>query len=243
MNLIMAIITKVNIEKICIFSVLVEHAIALFRALPALFPSPTAPSKKLGNASEALLHVLQVRVCKQQLLNNRGVCPQKGLFEPPPGMLVFSVPLCYFIDRLALAFYFGPVFKKESLLRCLMVFLLYPLRHFSGFFLSSFYYPTEDPTIYVQKRPLSTLLLLFDGSRCLVTFGTTPITTFAKEDLCEGLLYLMAYYYTLHLTYPKCVATILSVIQTEILQDSIHDQDMTTSYKKAMAEWKAFIGM
>lgn len=46
----------------------------------------------------------------------------------------------------------------------------------------------------------------------------------------------MAYYYTLHLTYPKCVATLLSVIQTEIL-------DMTTSYKKAMTEWKDFIGM
>ncbi|RXN33942.1 hypothetical protein ROHU_015200 [Labeo rohita] len=37
----------------------VEYAIALFRALPTLFPSPTAPPKKLGHASEALLHVLQ----------------------------------------------------------------------------------------------------------------------------------------------------------------------------------------
>ncbi|KAF1384393.1 hypothetical protein PFLUV_G00119670 [Perca fluviatilis] len=36
-----------------------EYATALFRALPTLFPSPTAPPKKLGNASEALLHVLQ----------------------------------------------------------------------------------------------------------------------------------------------------------------------------------------
>lgn len=52
----------------------------------------------------------------------------------------------------------------------------------------------------------------------------------------------MAYYYTLHLTYPKCVATLLSVIQTEILQDAIHDRDATASYKKAMAEWKDFIG-
>ncbi|KAI1904608.1 hypothetical protein AGOR_G00007370 [Albula goreensis] len=37
----------------------VEYAIALFRSLSTLFPSPTAPPKKLGHASEALLHVLQ----------------------------------------------------------------------------------------------------------------------------------------------------------------------------------------
>ena len=89
MNLIIAMITKGNFEKICICSVLVEYATALFRALPTLFPSPTAPPKKLGNASEALLHVLQVRVCSQQLLNNQGAYPQKGLFEPPLGVLVF----------------------------------------------------------------------------------------------------------------------------------------------------------
>lgn len=42
MNLIIAMITKGNFEKICICSVLVEYATALFRALPTLFPSPTA---------------------------------------------------------------------------------------------------------------------------------------------------------------------------------------------------------
>ncbi|XP_078143695.1 uncharacterized protein LOC144542119 [Centroberyx gerrardi] len=139
----------------------VEFTIALFKALPTLFPSPAAPPKKVGHASEALLHVFQ---------------------------------------------------------------------------------PTEDPTVYLQKRSLSSPVLLLDGSNCLVAIGTTPITTFAEEDLYEGLLYLMAYYYTLHLTYPKCVATLLSVIQTEILQDAIHDRDATGSYKRAMAEWKAFVG-
>ncbi|XP_030579956.1 uncharacterized protein LOC115776609 [Archocentrus centrarchus] len=138
----------------------VECNIALFRALPTLFPSPTAPPKKLGHASEALLHVLQ---------------------------------------------------------------------------------PTEDPAIYLQRRSLFSPVLLFDGSHCIMAIGTTPITTFAEEDLRQGLLYLMAYYYTLHLTYPKCVATLLSVIQTEVLKDSIHERDTTGSYKKAMAEWKAFI--
>lgn len=42
------------------YSIPVEYNIALFRALPTLFPSPAAPPKKLGHASEALLHVLQV---------------------------------------------------------------------------------------------------------------------------------------------------------------------------------------
>ncbi|KAI4799978.1 hypothetical protein KUCAC02_016516 [Chaenocephalus aceratus] len=91
----------------------VEFSIALFKALPTLFPSPAAPPKTLGHASEALIHVLQ---------------------------------------------------------------------------------PTEDPTVYLQKRSLSRPFLLVDDSNCLVAIGTT---TFAKQDLHE---------------------------------------------KKAMAEWKAFIG-
>ncbi|XP_049918931.1 uncharacterized protein LOC126401633 [Epinephelus moara] len=74
----------------------VKYAIALFRALPTLFPSPTAPPKKLGHASEALLNNLQ---------------------------------------------------------------------------------PTEDPTIYLQKRALSIPFLLFDRSSCLVAIGTTPYPT------------------------------------------------------------------
>lgn len=67
-----------------------------------------------------------------------------------------------------------------------------------------------------------------------------PVTTL-PEDFSEGMLVLMAYYYALHLTYPKCVATLLSVIQTEVLGDTIHDKDATNAYKKAMAEWKSFI--
>lgn len=171
-----------------------EYATALFRALPTLFPSPTAPPKKMGHASEALLHVLQVRVCSHFVTSNK--------------------------------FFF--FFLKKFVFRCFL-FLFFPQ-------------PTEDPTIYLQKKSLSSPVLIFDGSNCLLAIGTTPITTFAKEDLSEALLYLMAYYYTLHLTYPRCVATLLSVIQTEILQDTLHEQDATASFKKAMAEWKDFIG-
>ncbi|KAJ8361772.1 hypothetical protein AAFF_G00422230 [Aldrovandia affinis] len=36
----------------------VEHAAAVFRALPLLFPSSTMPPRKLGANSEALFHVL-----------------------------------------------------------------------------------------------------------------------------------------------------------------------------------------
>ena len=38
-----------------------QQSIALMKALPDLFPSPVAPPKKLGHASEALLHILKVR--------------------------------------------------------------------------------------------------------------------------------------------------------------------------------------
>jgi hypothetical protein len=38
-----------------------------------------------------------------------------------------------------------------------------------------------------------------------------------------------------------CVATLMSVLQTEVLLDAIHDQDMTSSYRKAIGEWKKFL--
>lgn len=70
--------------------------------------------------------------------------------------------------------------------------------------------------------------------------GNVPVTTLKQEDFSEGMLVLMACYYTLHLTYPKCVATLLSVIQTEVIGDTLHDKDATSAYKKAMVEWKSF---
>lgn len=75
----------------------------------------------------------------------------------------------------------------------------------------------------------------------MIAIGSTLVATFDSERFHEGLLYLMAYYYALHLTYLKCISTLLSVLQTEILQDSIHDGDSTPSYKKAIGEWKSFI--
>ncbi|XP_039471839.1 uncharacterized protein LOC120441341 [Oreochromis aureus] len=100
--------------------------------------------------------------------------------------------------------------------------------------------PGEDAILYLEKRPLSSPVLLFDGTTSIVAVGNIPVTTLPLEDFWEGMLVLMAYYYTLHLTYPKCVATVLSVIQTEVITDAIHDQDATSAYKKAIAEWKSF---
>ncbi|KAI5613946.1 hypothetical protein C0J50_3860 [Silurus asotus] len=102
--------------------------------------------------------------------------------------------------------------------------------------------PSEDPNTYLQRRPLSCPVLIVDKENCMVAIGTTPVATFPKNHLHEGALYLMVYYYALHLTYPKCIATLLSVLQTEVLQDEIHERDTTSSYRKAITEWKKFIG-
>ncbi|XP_067095332.1 uncharacterized protein [Osmerus mordax] len=138
-----------------------EQALEILHVLPSLFPSTSAPPKRLKDASEALMHVLEEK---------------------------------------------------------------------------------EDPDVYLKKRPLSCPVLIVGPSNYLLAVGDVPITTFPKDKVTEGALYLMAYYYTLHLTYPKCVATVLSVIQTEVLLDKIHDRDLTPSYKKSMAEWKSFTG-
>lgn len=101
---------------------------------------------------------------------------------------------------------------------------------------------TEDPEVFLQQRPLSTPVLLIDGDGCFICAGSTAIAPFPKSNLHEGILYLMAYYYVFHMTYPKCIASVLSVLQTEILKDAIHEKDTTPALRRAMTDWKAFIG-
>ncbi|XP_076847026.1 uncharacterized protein LOC143492564 [Brachyhypopomus gauderio] len=132
----------------------VDQALGILHVLPSLFPSSSAAPKKLGHASEALVHVLQEK---------------------------------------------------------------------------------EDPNDY-RKRPLSCPVLILSTSNCLLAVGDVPITMLPKDKVT------VAYYYTLHLTYPRCVATLLSVIQTEVLLDTIHERDLTPSFKKSMADWKVFVG-
>ncbi|XP_034059806.1 uncharacterized protein LOC117538312 [Gymnodraco acuticeps] len=114
------------------------QAIAFMKALPSMFPSPTAPPKKLGSASEALFHVLE---------------------------------------------------------------------------------PSEDPNTFLQKRPITSPVILVDSTNLLLAVGKIPLMTLPKEMIHEAPLILMGCFYTFHLTYPKCVATLLSVIQTEVLKD------------------------
>ncbi|KAJ4923582.1 hypothetical protein JOQ06_021493 [Pogonophryne albipinna] len=99
----------------------------------------------------------------------------------------------------------------------------------------------EDPETFLRQRSLSCPVVLVSEENCMIAVGSTPLTTFQKVQFDEGLLYLMAYYYAMHLTYPKCISTLLSVLQTKILKDVIHERDTTQSYKKAVGEWKAFI--
>ncbi|KAG7477277.1 hypothetical protein MATL_G00092890 [Megalops atlanticus] len=99
---------------------------------------------------------------------------------------------------------------------------------------------SKDPEGYLCQQPLLCPVLLVTEENCMIAIGCTPVTTFDSGRLHEGLLYLMAYYYALHLTYPKCISTLLSVLQTEILQDSIHDQDATPIYKKSSCRVEVF---
>lgn len=48
-------------NEVIFFFLTVKNSIALIKALPDMFPSPVAPPKKLGHASEAMLHILEVR--------------------------------------------------------------------------------------------------------------------------------------------------------------------------------------
>ncbi|CAL1615146.1 unnamed protein product [Knipowitschia caucasica] len=98
----------------------------------------------------------------------------------------------------------------------------------------------EDPNTYLQSRPLVSPVVIVCETNCILAIGTVPLLTFPKEDLSESVMYLLGCYYTFHLTYPKCIGTLLSVLQTDVLLDAIHEKDMTTSYKKAMAEWRKF---
>ncbi|XP_036390587.1 uncharacterized protein LOC118781697 [Megalops cyprinoides] len=84
----------------------IEQAVGILRALPSLFPSTSAPPKRLRDASEALVHVLEANA-------------------------------------------------------------------------------------FLQKRPLSCPVLIMSTSNCLLAVGDRPVTTFPKEMLHEGALYLM----------------------------------------------------
>ncbi|KAF7708734.1 hypothetical protein HF521_017791 [Silurus meridionalis] len=94
----------------------------------------------------------------------------------------------------------------------------------------------SNPDTYIHRCMFSSPALLVGEENCIVVVGTTLILTFHKHLLHKGPLYHLSYYYAFHLTYPNCIAALLSVLQTQVLRDAIHEQDTTPSYKKAIHE-------
>ncbi|KAM9408140.1 uncharacterized protein KZ484_024336 [Pholidichthys leucotaenia] len=100
---------------------------------------------------------------------------------------------------------------------------------------------TEAPEPYLRKRTLATPFVLVGPSDCFVCAGSIPIAKFERSRLSESCLFIMAYYYCFHMTYPKCISSVLSFLQTEVLGDAIHEKDQTVSFKRAKADWQALL--
>ncbi|KAJ8408936.1 hypothetical protein AAFF_G00247540 [Aldrovandia affinis] len=72
----------------------VEHAAAVFRALPLLFPSSTMPPRKLGANSEALFHVLTTSEDPDGFLHQRPLsCPVVVVSEDNCMIAIGSTPV------------------------------------------------------------------------------------------------------------------------------------------------------
>ncbi|XP_060780404.1 extracellular calcium-sensing receptor-like [Neoarius graeffei] len=99
--------------------------------------------------------------------------------------------------------------------------------------------PTEDPGVYLRRWPLATPFVLVGEGDCFLCAGNAPVASFPRSGLGESILYIMAYYYAFHMTYPKCVASVLSIRQTKVLGDKIHEKDQTTAFKRAKADCMA----
>ncbi|KAG9330784.1 hypothetical protein JZ751_022079, partial [Albula glossodonta] len=78
--------------------------------------------------------------------------------------------------------------------------------------------PSEDPDMLLQRRPITSPILLVESADLLLAVGTMPLIPLPKEMIHQAPLILMGCYYTFHLTYSRYVATLLSVIQTEVLK-------------------------
>ncbi|KAG9331443.1 hypothetical protein JZ751_019148, partial [Albula glossodonta] len=82
--------------------------------------------------------------------------------------------------------------------------------------------PSEDPDMLLQRRPITSPILLVESADLLLAVGTMLLITLPKEMIHQAPLILMGCYYTFHLTYSKCLATLLSVIQIEVLKECIN---------------------
>nr|XP_057929665.1 uncharacterized protein LOC131129804 isoform X2 [Doryrhamphus excisus]XP_057929666.1 uncharacterized protein LOC131129804 isoform X2 [Doryrhamphus excisus] len=176
------------------------HAIALFKALPSMFPSPMPPPKKLGPACEALFHVLEPSEDPNMFLQRRPITSPvflvgstNLLLTTLPKEMIHEAPLIL----MGCCYIFHLTYPKCGALCCSQ--------------------PSEDPNMFLQRRPITSPVFLVGSTNLL-------LTTLPKEMIHEAPLILMGCY-IFHLTYPKCGATLLAVIQNEVLKDSIHERD------------------
>ncbi|KAG5286450.1 hypothetical protein AALO_G00014990 [Alosa alosa] len=78
---------------------IVEHATAVFRALPLLFPSSTMPPKKLGASSGAVFHILTASEDPDVHLSQRHLsCPVVLVYENNCMIAIGNMPVTTF-DR------------------------------------------------------------------------------------------------------------------------------------------------
>ncbi|KAG9331533.1 hypothetical protein JZ751_018936, partial [Albula glossodonta] len=69
--------------------------------------------------------------------------------------------------------------------------------------------PCEDPDMLLQRWPITSPILLVESADLLLAVGTMLLITLPKEMIHQAPLILMGCYYTFHLTYSKCLATLL----------------------------------
>ncbi|KAJ8375252.1 hypothetical protein SKAU_G00058320 [Synaphobranchus kaupii] len=134
----------------------VDSTIALLTALPSLLPSPNPPPKRLGNASEALLHILQV---KERI----SAC----LTDISEWMATHHLKLN--LDKTELLF---------------MPYKTSPLHDLSITVDGTV--PREDPSMYLEKQPLSSPVLLFQGTACILAVGNIPPYLDYGPGQCPG---------------------------------------------------------
>ncbi|KAI5620342.1 hypothetical protein C0J50_20112, partial [Silurus asotus] len=95
--------------------VLLKHSVAFIKALSDMFPSPVASTKKLGHASEAMFHILEIKayehyyiqtrplfspvviVCKTNCLMSIGTMPKADIYASMMYLMAcyYAFPLTY----------------------------------------------------------------------------------------------------------------------------------------------------
>ena len=107
----------------------------------------------------------------------------------------------------------------------------------------SFDQPTEDPNSVLRHHRLASPVIL-EEENCLLScaleprqWWTLPERTFIRDsstNVPDGTLLCPTP------DVPKCVSTVLSVVQTELLHDAVHEGDASQELGEYLAEWKDY---